>query len=415
MEYMTTYGWAILIIAVVASILYLYTAAPTQLVSNTCNFVNGAYCNDMVIATNTLTHVTTVGFFLTNTQKYPLKNPQLYVSVNNANTTQFPCTPNFVLAGGSILCTVTVPVNSNIGSFLSGGVYMNATYCGLSSTSYANAHNCSAGVKETYVGNFAGHAQPFVSTQSTISLSAVNYTQVANGNPDQLSAVIKLLGYPLKGATVNFTSSNTLYVVSPNLTTTNAAGSAISFVSGNTVGTVTINAIYAGLSNSITIAFAAPIIISFVPTNYTYCSTSPTTAYIDGTPYTCSQLSTKLFSFSKGSTHTYQFLTPVSIASNIQEAFKNVMINGIPYTSASGTVTAVSNATIPLTYYTQYYLSQIVSPTGAGSVSPGNEWFSALTSLTLSETATFPYIFNGWVGTGTGSYTVAIRHSLNHG
>jgi len=47
MEYMTTYGWAILIIAVIASILYLYTSAPTQLVSNTCNFVNGAYCNDM--------------------------------------------------------------------------------------------------------------------------------------------------------------------------------------------------------------------------------------------------------------------------------------------------------------------------------------------------------------------------------
>ena len=404
-EYMTTYGWAIIIISLVVVILFVYTAAPQAIVINTCNFVDGAYCNDMIVATNAITHVTSVGLFLTNIQQYPLKNPELFVSINRVNTTQSKCSPNFVLAGGSILCTVILPVNSTIGEFLSGTIYLNATYCGLSTKSYASIHNCSTGVQQTYIGSFAGHTQPLVSTKSFITLTATNYTQAANGNPDQLTATVKLLGYPLKGATVNFTTSNSVYSISSNPSATNAAGSALSSISGTVPGNTVVSAAYAGISNTIAITFSEPLVVVYLQQNFTYCSTAGVTAYIDGVGYTCAQLSGRQFGYSKGTTHTYAFLSPVDISSNTRESFKSILVNHIPYTSNSGSILVNSNLTVPFNYSTQYYLTEVANPSGAGSVSPGSEWFPALSHIVISQSSSAGWFFNGWTGTGAGSYT----------
>ncbi len=404
-EYMTTYGWAIIIISLVVVILFVYTAAPQAIVINTCNFVDGAYCNDMIVATNAITHVTSVGLFLTNIQQYPLKNPELFVSINRVNTTQSKCSPNFVLAGGSILCTVILPVNSTIGEFLSGTIYLNATYCGLSTKSYASTHNCSTGVQQTYIGSFAGHTQPLVSTKSFITLTATNYTQAANGNPDQLTATVKLLGYPLKGATVNFTTSNSVYSISSNPSATNAAGSALSSISGSIPGNTVVSAMYAGISNNIAITFSEPLVVVYLPKNFTYCTTAGITAYIDGVGYTCAQLSVMQFGYSKGTTHTYAFLSPVGVSSNTRESFKSILVNHIPYTANSGSILVNSNLTVPFNYSTQYYLTEVANPSGAGSVSPGSEWFPALSHILISQSSSAGWFFNGWTGTGAGSYS----------
>jgi len=62
LEYLITYGWAILIIAVVISLLYLYVAVPKVIVPSTCSFLTGAVCQDMIFGTDTTTHATVVGF-----------------------------------------------------------------------------------------------------------------------------------------------------------------------------------------------------------------------------------------------------------------------------------------------------------------------------------------------------------------
>ncbi|MCL4387952.1 hypothetical protein M1567_02250, partial [Candidatus Marsarchaeota archaeon] len=104
LEYLITYGWAILIIAVAISLLYLYIAVPKVIVPSTCNFVTGAVCQDMIFGTNTTTHATVIGFFITNPRKYPIYGPEIYASVNGRNTTAAQCKPSFVLAGGSVIC-----------------------------------------------------------------------------------------------------------------------------------------------------------------------------------------------------------------------------------------------------------------------------------------------------------------------
>jgi hypothetical protein len=403
MEYLITYSWAILIIAVIAAILFIYTSAPANLVSNSCSFVSGAYCNDMIIATNLTTHATTVAFFLTNTQIYAIENPRMFVRVSSTNTTSYACIPNFILAGGSILCTVPVPSNSSIGSLLTGSIYLNATNCGLSST-YATTHNCTNGVQQTYLGNFAGHVQPLVSTKSNLLLKAANNTQAANGNGDQLTATVYLLGYPLRGATVSFTANNTIFPISPNFTITSSSGIAPSSVSGVTTGTVKVTAAYAGLSNSTIIVFTTPVYLRFLG-NFTYCSTGVVIAYVDGAGYTCSQISSKKFAYSKGTSHSYAFLNPVQVSAGIRGLFKSLLLNGIPSTANSGTLIVNSNITVPFNYYPQYYLTETSNPAGAGILVPGNGWYNSSTNVGILETPASGYTFSSWTCTGTGCYS----------
>ena len=270
LEYLTSYAWAILIIAVVTALFYLYIQTPSALPS-TCTFINGFYCKDILLQSNTITHNTFLTVALTNAQAYAIGNPKLYVGINATNTTTFSCSPQFVLPGGSIICNANVPINTNLGMLLAGDMYLNATYCGLLGN-YIYTSNCVGGPKETYHGTFTGHTETQISTSPSIVLTAANLTQYATNGKDPLSATVKLNGYPIAGATVNFTINNQAYAVTPSLTDTNSSGMALSYVYGLSVGSVVVTATYAGLSNSITIQFIAR------PSVTTTSSTIPTVA-----------------------------------------------------------------------------------------------------------------------------------------
>ena len=242
MEYMITYSWAILIIAVAVALLYLYLVAPRVIVSSQCSFKIGAYCEDMVLGSNTITHATEMALFLTNTQTYPMLNPSLYVSINGKNTTAYACKPYYVLPGGSIICTIPVPnVTSSLGEFFAGNIYLNATYCGLVSNPF-NITSCKSAPIQTYSGSFNAHAAPLISTTTSVSLSANQSRFPADGSYDAVFATVKMLGYPLKGATVNFTVNTANAKVFPLSASSNSRGIATSGVESTHVGNVTVEA-----------------------------------------------------------------------------------------------------------------------------------------------------------------------------
>ena len=282
LEYLTTYSWVILIIAIVAVLFYLYIKVPSTLPSS-CTFISGFYCTDIVLQSNAITHNTLLTVALSNAQAYAIANPKLFVSISAANTTTFACSPNFVLPGGGILCTANVPISTNLGTLLAGDLYLNATYCGLLGN-YIYTGNCIGAPRETYHGTFTGHTEAQISTTSTLTLNALNATQYANNAKDPITATVKLNGYPVEGATVNFTVNSIAYTISPALINTNSFGMALSYVWGTTIGSVLVTAKYASLSNSITIQFvAAPSTgtttssIPTVPTVGTSLSTTTTT------------------------------------------------------------------------------------------------------------------------------------------
>ena len=103
LEYLITYGWAILIIAVVVSLLYFFVAVPSSVVPNSCSFTSGVDCQDMEFGSNSIN--SSVSILLNNKEDYAIKDPKLTVNYSNVNYTS-SCYPNYVLPGGSIVCIV---------------------------------------------------------------------------------------------------------------------------------------------------------------------------------------------------------------------------------------------------------------------------------------------------------------------
>ncbi|MGC9011320.1 MAG: Ig-like domain-containing protein, partial [Candidatus Micrarchaeia archaeon] len=228
-EYLITYVWAIALAIIIVTILYSFLISPSIILPSSCSFSYGAYCQDMVLGSNAST--SKVALLLTNTQQYPILNPQVSINISNIGLSTGKCTPSFVLPGGAIICNVTLPMKAiSMGTLVSGKLYLSAIPCPS-----GNATACSSSQRQTYVGSFNSHSSPLlVSTPVSITISAKNYTNSV-GIPDLLIATVKLLGYPIEGATVNFTANKTAKI-SPNPLTTDSFGIASSYLTGMQAG-----------------------------------------------------------------------------------------------------------------------------------------------------------------------------------
>ncbi len=184
MEYLLTYSWALLVIAIIISLLLYFTLAPSYIAPSSCTFVSGAYCKGMIFASNSLG--TKVGIFLSNLQTIPLLNPTLSLNVSGT-TYAGTCMPSFVLPGGAIICNVTLPQKAlALGALESGKIYLSAIPCPS-----GNATLCKTSAPQTYLGGFTAHVSPlFSSTTATISLSVLNTSQPANGAKDPWKLLI---------------------------------------------------------------------------------------------------------------------------------------------------------------------------------------------------------------------------------
>jgi hypothetical protein len=419
MEYLITYGWALLLIAIITSLLYLYIIVPRVIVPASCSFVSGVYCNDLILGSNTTTHASVLGLFITNTQPYPIANPVLYVGINGANVTPVACKPSYVLAGGSILCTIPLNQKTSFGQFVIGNLYINASYCGLANAT--TPASCSSAPTQIYIGKFNAHVAPLVSTTSSLTLTAQNTTNPgnpANNARDPLHAIVKLLGYPLAGATVNFTVTypNNGAIATPpysllsQYTTTGATGGAVDYVWGTTVGNVVVKAQYANLNTSIGITFTPVTKITFKAPSASalMASSALPVVTIDGTNYDYAQLQNKTFVWGCGSTHTYSFLSIPYNASGSRLIFQDSVINGITSTTNSGSMTvdcSLTNQTESAYYASQYEFTSSVHPSTGGTVSPVNSWYGEYSQVAIGETPNANYVFKNWTGTGAGSYT----------
>jgi hypothetical protein len=191
-EYLITYGWAVLLAAISVSMLYLFVFAPSALAPSTCSFAYGAYCQDMILGSNSIS--SKIALFLTNTQQYPIVNPQVSINISNIGIVNGKCLPSYVLPGGAIICNVTMPTTAiSTGTLVSGKLYLSAIPCPS-----GNVTTCTSGQRQTYVGNFNSHASPLLaSTTLSISVSAANST-TATGIPDQVIANVKTAWLPYK-------------------------------------------------------------------------------------------------------------------------------------------------------------------------------------------------------------------------
>ena len=417
-EYILTYGWAILVVAIIAVVLYLFVFSPSRLTPSKCTFINGVYCQELVIGSNTVTQSSTAGIFLTNTRPYAISSPSIQLSINNKTLNGGACTPGFALSGGAIICTITIPqtVITN-DTVVSGSLYLTAIPCPS-----GNPATCTNGQKETYTGTFTTRGIGTLSPISnTISLTVSDPNPPANGNPDKLTATVTLLGTPLAGATVSFSQSANFATIGPSAVTTGFNGNAISYISGLNPGTTQVTASFGGINSFVVVNFFTPIAVSVALSSQagpicTYQNSGQQAVTVDSsTNYECSQIPLQ-FSYPAGDSHTYTFSPTILGGTGTQYIFQSA--SGCGATTPSGTlaITVPSNScAITASYTAQYLLTEIPSPCAATSgLSPvngcpsGTAWYNYGTPVTLGiGTVQSGYSFQSWASSDSGGYSGA--------
>jgi hypothetical protein len=110
------------------------------------------------------------------------------------------------------------------------------------------------------------------------------------------------------------------------------------------------------------------------------------------------------FSWTVGSTHKLEALSPVSGDAGTQYLWQSWSDSG---SRSHLYTTPASTQTVTATYKKQYQLTMQVNPSGAGTVTPsaGTHWYDSGVSVAISATKNPDYTFSSWSGSGTGSYT----------
>lgn len=172
-EYMVTYGWALLIIAIAFAMLLAFVTLPSRATPNECSFTSTVTCVDFILGSSS-GRTTTMTINMTNSQQYPLLDPELVVEVNGKNSSLTTCTPTYVQPQKEIYCSVTLPINTSQGTLLSGNLYLNITNCALSSNYISSGlqTDCTGAAEQTIIGHYVGHTEvPFTVASGTIYVS----------------------------------------------------------------------------------------------------------------------------------------------------------------------------------------------------------------------------------------------------
>ena len=411
LEYVMTYSWAILIAIIVVALLYFFVLAPQNVVPQQCTFANGAYCRSVFFGSDpTGQHATIIGVYLTNTQDYPVVNPSLKINVSGTAVTA-NCNPTYpanllVLPGGAVICYANFPESGiQLGTLEAARLNFAAIPC-----QSGNADQCSATAPvQTYVGSFTAHVSQAENELpvgiNLLVLNATTNTLIADGTKDKMNATVTMYGYPLLGATVQFTSNVPFTNIYPTASTSDSNGNATSYVSSLTPGNAMLTANFIGYTANVVISFLPAVYVTY-QINGQACSGNPgaTALTVDGNIIKCAMMPNTLI-YAQGSRHNYAFASPLTGASGSRYAFQ--LVNGCGASAASGTLTAYSTCNVVASYTSQYQLLMSV-PSGGGTAvaNPGGGWYASGTPVQITASPTNNnWNFDHWQGAGTISYS----------
>ena len=178
-EFITTYGWAILILAVVITLLYYFIGIPSTSVPNKCQFLFGSNCQG-IIATS-LASSTKMTLVITNAQSYPIFNPLIKVATDSYGNLSAACLPANALVnpGSEIICNVTIPQKISPGTTITGTIYLNITACPS-----GNIKNCQPEQLQTYKGNIITRV---TSQSSNIHLTSTSISSTSTSSTSTTS------------------------------------------------------------------------------------------------------------------------------------------------------------------------------------------------------------------------------------
>ena len=124
-------------------------------------------------------------------------------------------------------------------------------------------------------------------------------------------------------------------------------------------------------------------------------SSAPVLSYISGGVPQTANLTQSNQTFSIDSGSTWSITNPLTSSTSTERW----------QTSQTTTGTTTASQTIDFVYYHQYLVTTNLNPSAGGAVSVGGGWFDAGASYQPVATANSGWQFEGWSGSGDGSYT----------
>ncbi len=252
-EFLSTYAWAFLAIAVLLISLFFFLSLPGNSIPARCEFTYALTCVGASVGTNSMGSA--VDLYISNGQQYDLiGNTIATVVISQYGTSNAMCTPANILSGGATLCYIplTTKIGTNkIGQPIGGTIFLNTSVC-LSGTFL----NCQTKQKVSYLGNFtaqlSGNANPISATVGpiyTIPASPAHNTRVP------LIATVKIFGKNARGGTVLFTITSGSATISPTYALSDNTGNATAYITSPVAGSVSITATFGTNTVSNTITF----------------------------------------------------------------------------------------------------------------------------------------------------------------
>ncbi|MCL5680310.1 MAG: hypothetical protein M1465_03165 [Candidatus Marsarchaeota archaeon] len=205
-EYLVTYGWAMMIIIAAVGMLYFYVIIPMSIPPNNCVFIVGVSCDNYGVGmSQASTNTVNVSLMLSNPNYYPIKDPVMVINSQGSNYSA-TCVPSFVNPGATFVCSAGV--YDNFGNHLKANVYIKEYNCGLSKYGEFNG-TCAdppiqiykGAIYDTFSKNITAKPTALIVNPSTLTLAA--------GNAYSINSTFEFAGSPTPSVTVNYTLNNT--------------------------------------------------------------------------------------------------------------------------------------------------------------------------------------------------------------
>ncbi len=245
LEYLITYGWAMLIIIAAVGMLYFYLIVPMSVPPNNCDFIVGVTCSNYNVAMSpSLKNTASVNLMLENPEYYPIENPVMVVGVGASNYSS-ACSPSFVNPGATYICSAQVP--DSFGSHLRANVYIEEYNCGLSKYGEFNG-TCADPPMQIYKGElYDTFDQNRAVAPTRMGISPATATFAA-GQDYSINSTFYFAGVPTHGITINYTLNNTDARLENAKGFTGSSGEATDTIYAAHAGTVKVTASFDGYS-----------------------------------------------------------------------------------------------------------------------------------------------------------------------
>lgn len=373
-----------------------FTSSITGLTANTfyhvrayaTNSAGTAYGSDLTFTTQVAVSTPTVNTAAATSVTSGGATFNGTVNPNNGPTNYW-----FEYGTSSTLATFSSTTSQPAGSG-STGLNFNWTLSGLSaSTTYyfrIVASN-SAGTNRGSILSFTTQAAVSPPTVTTTAITNIGQTTATGGGTVAADG-----GGSVTARGVCWSTAANPTIANSCTSNGSGTGAFTSSISGLTANTFYHVRAYA--TNSAGTAYGSDLTFTTLASITVTVTTSPVgrSFSVDGTSYNTAQT----FTWISGSSHTISTSSPQGTSTRY--AFSGWSDGG----AISHTVAPTSNTTYTANFNTQYQLTTVVSPIGAGTIAPspnsGDGYYNANTSVQLAAVANGGYTFANWSGDLTG-------------